>query len=84
MRNGMPTFEARSPKEFGAAVKHARTGRGMTQGQLAEELGIPRLYLASLESGIPTLWATRMFRTIRRLGIRVTISYDIPARTTDG
>ncbi|MCO4264055.1 helix-turn-helix transcriptional regulator [Pseudarthrobacter raffinosi] len=78
----MPAFEARSPKEFGAAVKHVRTGRGLTQEQLAEELGIPRLYLASLESGTPTLWATRMFRTLRRLGIRVTISYDVPAGST--
>lgn len=79
----MPTFEARNPKHLGAAIKHARTAQGMTQEQLAEDLDIPRLYLAILESGTTNLWATRMFRTLRRLGIKVTVSYEIPAGTPD-
>ncbi|MCZ9881865.1 helix-turn-helix transcriptional regulator [Arthrobacter sp. B2a2-09] len=75
----MPSFEARNPKNLGAAIKHARTARGMTQEQLAEDLGIPRLYLVSLENGTSNLWATRMFRTLRRLGIKVTVSFELPA-----
>ncbi|GAA5191108.1 hypothetical protein GCM10023346_09810 [Arthrobacter gyeryongensis] len=75
----MPSFEAPNPKNLGAAIKHARTARGMTQEQLAEDLGIPRLYLVNLEKGTSNLWATRMFRTLRRLGIKITVSFDLPA-----
>lgn len=78
----MPVYEARNPKSLGAAIKHARLARGLTQEQLADELDLTRAYLVGLETGSTNLWATRMFRALRRLGIKVTISFELP-ETTD-
>lgn len=79
----MPTFEVRNAKGLGAAIRHARTGREITQSQLAEELDISRRYLQELEKGAPNLWSTRLFRTLRRLGITVTVSYRADRRGDD-
>lgn len=80
----MPTFEVRNAKGLGAAIKHVRSTRGVSQDQLAEELNISRRYLNELENGAPNLWSTRLFRALRRLGIKVTVSYEIRGRKDDG
>jgi transcriptional regulator with XRE-family HTH domain len=36
---------------FGKNVKVARTGAGLTQGALAERVGVSRYYLAQIEAG---------------------------------
>lgn len=42
---------AYDPKELGRAVKLVRAERSLTQGQLAERLGIARMTLSRLERG---------------------------------
>ena len=72
----MPSYDVRNAKTLGAALRHARTERGYTQEQLAEQLDITRNYINELETGKQNLWSTRMFRALRFLKVKITISFD--------
>lgn len=76
----MPSFEIRNSKGLGAAIKHARTARGIRQEDLADDLNINRKYLVGLEKGTPNIWSTRLFRTLHKLGIKVTVTYELPKK----
>lgn len=76
----MPTIEIRKPADLGQALRAAREARSVTQEELASSLGFSRYYLGELESGKPTTYATRLFRVLRKLGVRVTVSFDAPVR----
>lgn len=81
----MPSYPIRNAKGVGAAIRHARTARGIRQEDLAAQLGIRPAYLVAIEKGAPTLWATRVFRAFARLGITVTVSFDVPGEAdTEG
>ena len=41
-------------QDIGAALKHARTSKGLTQQQLATMIGVTRQWVASVEAGAPT------------------------------
>lgn len=51
----------------------------MTQAELAESLGISRRYIYELESGKPSLYATRIFELLREFGSHI----EIHARVDD-
>lgn len=86
----MPTNEPsslrwriRAPADLGRAIHGARRNRGVTQAELAAELGIARSYLSQLESGISTLALERTLQALRRLGAEVTVTLrdeDGPSR----
>jgi HTH-type transcriptional regulator / antitoxin HipB len=59
---------ARSARDLGAFVRRARRARGLTQAQLADELGISRQYLSELENGVENLYVTRLFEVLDELG----------------
>jgi HTH-type transcriptional regulator/antitoxin HipB len=56
---------------------------GLTQTQLAERLAFSRDYLADLEAARPTLYTTRLFRTLHELGIRLTLEYEDETQAAD-
>lgn len=58
----------RSPADIGAFLREARIGEGVTQEALAGELGFDRRVLQRIEAGEPTLYATRLFALLQRLG----------------
>lgn len=78
----MPTNESRqvrnwlvhNPRDVGRAIAGVRAERGLTQAQLAEQLGIDRAYLARLESGADQLVLERAILALRRMGASVTVS----------
>ncbi|WP_448808278.1 helix-turn-helix transcriptional regulator [Agromyces bauzanensis] len=76
----MPTVDIRKPADLGQALRAAREARSVTQEELASALGFSRFYLGELESGKPNLYATRLFRALRKLGVRITVSFDAPGR----
>jgi transcriptional regulator with XRE-family HTH domain len=63
-----------NPRDIGRAIAGVRAERGLTQAQLAEELGIDRAYLARLESGADQLVLERAILALRRMGATVTVS----------
>jgi transcriptional regulator with XRE-family HTH domain len=71
-----------NPGDIGRAIAGVRAERGLTQAQLAEELGIDRAYLARLESSAGQLVLERSILALRRMGATVTVS--LPDEEADG
>lgn len=72
----MTTMEYRvyNPEALGQAVKFFREKAGLTQAQLAEQVGIQRSYLAELEAGEVTEQTRRLVALLKALGARLVIS----------
>ena len=62
-----------SPEDLGRFLAELRAERGLTQAELADELGISRRYLYEIESGKPSLYTERLFALLRRLDARLTV-----------
>jgi HTH-type transcriptional regulator/antitoxin HipB len=73
-RDRHPTWSIRSPEDLGRAIAGARKRRGLSQEELAGQLGISRSYLAELETGPSSLAVERSLRALRRLGARVSVT----------
>jgi transcriptional regulator with XRE-family HTH domain len=56
-----------SPAQLGRFVAGLRRARGMTQAQLADELGVTRQYVSDLERGVSNLYTERLFSLLRLL-----------------
>ena len=57
--------------DLGRFLRDLRVQRGLTQAQLAEELGVTRQYVAEIEQGKPNLYSERVFQSLRLLGGRL-------------
>jgi transcriptional regulator with XRE-family HTH domain len=68
------TWGIRNPADLGRAIAGARRERGLSQENLAHELGIERTYLSELEAGQSTIALERALRALRRLGATVTVA----------
>ena len=62
-------------EQFGRRFKAARTAAGLTQGAMADQLGISRPRIAEYEAGrrIPTV--TRLYEMIDALGLDYAIFF---------
>jgi len=67
-------WRVRTPADLGRAIAGARRERGLSQGELAAELGFERSYLSELESGEATIALERTLRALRRLGAEITVT----------
>jgi transcriptional regulator with XRE-family HTH domain len=65
-------------KDLGGLIKAVRQSNGIRQEDISDALGFSRNYLREIESGKPNLFASRLFRTLNKLGIRVTVTYELP------
>ena len=66
-----------SPADLGGFLARLRAERGLTQADLADELGISRRYLYEIETGKPSLYTDRLFMALRVLGARLTIEAKV-------
>jgi HTH-type transcriptional regulator/antitoxin HipB len=73
----MPTADVRRFRDLGVVIRAVRESRGLNQEELAKDLAFSRDYLRALEEGKPTLYATRLFRTLNALGIRIDLTYSL-------
>lgn len=55
---------ATSPAELGRRLARLRAQRGLTQNQVAQQLGISRRYICEMEAGKPSLYSDRLFRLL--------------------
>lgn len=67
----------RTPADFGLAVQQARLARGLTQNELAAELGVPQSTISEIEAGKSTIYLRRLLSIARLIGI------DFTARWAD-
>ena len=70
-----------SPQALGRLLQQARLARGLSQQQVAAQLGISQAYVSELESGKTSLALTRIFDLMRLTGM--TLSAEIPEAPTD-
>jgi HTH-type transcriptional regulator/antitoxin HipB len=73
----------RSQQALGQELARLRYDRELTQGELADELGINRRYIHEIESGKPNLFATRLFELLRELGAHLEVVSDRPSADPD-
>lgn len=77
------TIEVRKTRDIGDAIRAMREARGISQEDLAQANAYDRFYLNSLESGRSTLYVTRLLRTLKSLGMTLSVTFD-PDQPTDG
>ena len=77
------TIEVRKPRDIGDAIRAVREARGISQEELAQANAYDRYYLSGLESGRSTLYLTRLLRTLKSLGITLSVAFD-PEVPADG
>jgi transcriptional regulator with XRE-family HTH domain len=70
------TIEVRKPRDIGDTIRTVREARGISQEQLAQANAYDRFYLNGLESGRSTLYVTRLLRTLKSLGITLSVTFD--------
>ena len=80
----MPDYEARvrSARDFGLVLQQARDARGLSQRQLAAELGTSQRAISEMESGRPTLWARRLFELLDANDIELTARWSDNRRSS--
>jgi transcriptional regulator with XRE-family HTH domain len=77
------TIEVRKPRDIGDAIRAVREARGISQQDLAQANAYDRFYLNGLESGRSTLYISRLLRTLKSLGIKLSVTFD-PERPAGG
>lgn len=75
------TVEVRKPRDIGDAIRAVREARGISQEDLAHANAYDRFYLNGLESGRSTLYVTRLLRTLKSLGITLSVTFDMDQST---
>jgi transcriptional regulator with XRE-family HTH domain len=68
--------DVRSGGDLGRAVRGVRGAAGLTQREVAELAGIDPTYLAKIEAGRTVSLLEHELRILRRLGARITVSFD--------
>jgi HTH-type transcriptional regulator/antitoxin HipB len=72
----------RNSRDFGAAVKDARLRRGLTQAELADQIGVSRQWVIALERGKSTAELGAALRTLSALGMVVDVVPEPPDTAT--
>lgn len=60
-------------RETGAAIRDAREKQGLTQAKLASRARVSRSFIVDLESGKPTVEASKLFDTAQALGFEIAL-----------
>lgn len=66
-------FRVYNAEALGQAVRHFRERAGLTQAELARQVGIHRSYLAELEGGKVTEQTERLVALLKALGVRIVV-----------
>lgn len=70
-----------SPQALGRLLQQARLAQGLSQQEVADQLGISQGYVSELEGGKTSLALTRIFDIMRLTGM--TLHAEIPESPTD-
>lgn len=68
--------EIQSPQQLGRALQQARLMRGLSQRELAAQLGISQRWVWELEQGKPGIFTERLFEVLRATGAHLAIEID--------
>jgi transcriptional regulator with XRE-family HTH domain len=68
--------KVRDAAALGEFVAQARMLTGMSQRELASQLGVSQRYIWELEAGSPTIWAKRLFAAMQLTGMTLTATIE--------
>lgn len=71
--DGEQPYRLYTAASFGQAIRHYRRQAGLSQEELAEGVGVDRVYLSRLETGKETRQLQRILAILRELGVKVTL-----------
>lgn len=72
----MSRARLRVPADFGLAVQQARLASGMTQTDLAAQVGVPQSTVSDIESGKSTIFVRRLLDMMRATGVELTATWE--------
>ncbi len=72
----------RVPGDFGLALQQARMSRGLSQAELARQIGVSQSAVSEMENGSGTIYLRRLLELARLSGLEfhATWSDDAPSR----
>jgi HTH-type transcriptional regulator/antitoxin HipB len=73
LRGEIPTAEA-----LGRMLQQGRLVRGLSQRELADQLGIGQKWVWEMEGGKPGIFTERLFRILRATGVHLYAEIDVP------
>jgi HTH-type transcriptional regulator / antitoxin HipB len=68
----------RSPADFGAVIRDRRRALGLGQAELAQRIGVRRLWVAKMERGNPGANLGTVLKALDELGVTVSPSSQHP------
>ncbi|RFA10788.1 transcriptional regulator [Subtercola boreus] len=71
----MTSTRLRAPADLGLALQQARLGRGLSQVELAGELGISQRSISEIESGKTTIYLRKLFDLMGATGVELTATW---------
>ncbi len=69
--SGDMKYVIRDAVDLGSMIRDARTQQGLTQSQLAQQLGVGRQYVNELEQGKDNIVLARLFAALERLRLEL-------------
>jgi len=70
------TARLTSPADVGVVLQQARLERGLSQAELAAEVGFPQSVISQMESGQSTAYLRRLLRLAGATGIDLRASWE--------
>lgn len=70
--------EVKNPEALGRMLQQGRAVKGLSQRELAHELGISQKWIWEMENGKPGLFTERLFKMLRATGCRLYVELEIP------
>lgn len=76
------TGKVTSPESLGRILQQARLLNGLSQRELAQQLGTTQRYIWEIEAGKPSIFIERLFAFMRATGMELTATIT-PADSDD-
>jgi HTH-type transcriptional regulator/antitoxin HipB len=77
-------MNVRAAKDLGALIRDRRNELGLTQQELADKTGVSRVWVVALEKGKPSAQLDLVLRTLRQLGLALSVDSEKPSLSTPG
>jgi len=70
--------EVRNPEALGRVLQQGRALTGVSQRELAEQLGFSQRWLWEMEQGKPGIFTDRLFALLKATGVRLVAELEMP------
>ncbi len=75
--------QVRNAATLGLMLQQGRLARGLSQRELAAELGLTQRWVSEMEAGKPGKFTERLFKMLEASGVRLYAEIDEPTGNVD-